>query len=162
MWSEPLHQPCCVSRSVMSDSAAPWTIPHRAPLSMKFSRQQYWSGLPCPPPRDHPNPGIKSTSLMSAALADRFLTTKFTWEARYIWCIEYDIIFKDEKEMILCVFFFLFRALSLTHPGFPFPCPISATFSWKPQPQSSVDFWPAWNPRVKEGGWPMGQNWPPT
>ena len=44
----------------------------------EFSRQQYWSGLPCPPPRDRPNPGTKPTSLMSAALADRFFTTKFT------------------------------------------------------------------------------------
>ena len=37
----------------------PWTIAHQAPLSMGFSRQEYWSGLPCPPPGDLPNPGIK-------------------------------------------------------------------------------------------------------
>ena len=34
-----------------------WTIARQAPLSMEFSRQEYWSGLPCPPPRDLPNPG---------------------------------------------------------------------------------------------------------
>ena len=34
--------------------AAPWTVAHQAPLSMGFSRQDYWSGLPCPPPRDLP------------------------------------------------------------------------------------------------------------
>ena len=37
----------------------PWTVAHQAPLSMGFSRQEYWSGLPCPPPGDLPNPGIK-------------------------------------------------------------------------------------------------------
>ena len=50
-----------------------WTVAHQAPLSMGFSRQEYWSGLPCPPPRDIPNPGIEPTSLMSPALAGRSL-----------------------------------------------------------------------------------------
>ena len=40
----------------------PWTISLQAPLSMGFSRQKYWSGLPCPPPGDLPNPGIKPRS----------------------------------------------------------------------------------------------------
>ena len=40
----------------------PWTIPHQAPLSMGSSRQEYWSGLPFPSPRDLPNPGVKPTS----------------------------------------------------------------------------------------------------
>ena len=40
----------------------PWTVAHHAPLSMAFSRQEYWSGLPCPPPGNLPEPGIKSTS----------------------------------------------------------------------------------------------------
>ena len=39
-----------------------WTITHQAPLSMGFSRQEYWSGLPCPPPGDLPDPGIESRS----------------------------------------------------------------------------------------------------
>ena len=43
----------------------PWTVALQAPLSMIFSRQKYWSGLPCPPPGDLPNPGIKTTSLTS-------------------------------------------------------------------------------------------------
>ena len=47
---------------------------------MEFSRQEYWSGLPCPPPEDLPNPGIGPTSLMSAALAGEFFTTSATWE----------------------------------------------------------------------------------
>ena len=37
----------------------PWTVAHQAPLSMGFSKQEYWSGLPFPPPGDPPNPGIK-------------------------------------------------------------------------------------------------------
>ena len=43
----------CVSRSVMSDSAIPWTVAHQAPLPMGFSRQEYWSGLPFPSPSQH-------------------------------------------------------------------------------------------------------------
>ena len=42
-----------------------WTVAHQTPLSLGFSRQEYWSGLPCPPPVDLPNPGIKPTSLKS-------------------------------------------------------------------------------------------------
>ena len=48
---------------------------------MGFSRQQYWSGLPFPPPEDLPNPGIEPVSLASPALADKFFTTSATWEA---------------------------------------------------------------------------------
>ena len=47
----------------MSDSATLWTIAHQTPLSMGFSRQEYWSGLPCPPPGNLPDPVIKPTSL---------------------------------------------------------------------------------------------------
>ena len=50
------------------------------PLSMGFSRQEYWSGLPCPPPGDLPNPGIEPVSLMCPSLAGRFFTTSATWE----------------------------------------------------------------------------------
>ena len=40
-----------------------WTVAYKAPLSMECSRQEYWSGLPCPPPGDLPNPEIESASL---------------------------------------------------------------------------------------------------
>ena len=53
-----------------------WTVGHQGPLSMAFSRPEYWSGLPCPPPGDLPDPGIKPESLMSPALAGGFFTTK--------------------------------------------------------------------------------------
>ena len=60
--------------SVMSDSANPWIVAHQAPLPMGFSRQEYWSGVPFPPPGNLPNPGIKPTSLTSPELAGRFFT----------------------------------------------------------------------------------------
>ena len=50
------------SHSIVSNSATPWTVAHQASLSMGSSRQEYWSGLPFPPPRDHPDPGIKPSS----------------------------------------------------------------------------------------------------
>ena len=49
--------------------ATPWTVAHQAPLSMKFSRQEYWSGLPFPSPGDPPNLGTETVSLGSPALA---------------------------------------------------------------------------------------------
>ena len=52
----------CVSCSVTSDFATTWTITRQAPLSMVFSRQEYWSGLPYPSPEDLPNPGIEPWS----------------------------------------------------------------------------------------------------
>ena len=48
--------------------ATPWIVVSQAPLSMGFSRQEYWSGLLCPPPEDLPDPGIKPASLASPAL----------------------------------------------------------------------------------------------
>ena len=56
------------------------TVALQAPLSMGFSRQEYWSGLPCPPPGDLPHPGIEPESFMSPALAGVFFTTSATWE----------------------------------------------------------------------------------
>ena len=50
----------------------PWTEAHGAPLSLGFSRQEYWSGLPCPPPADLPDSGIEHASLMSPALQEDF------------------------------------------------------------------------------------------
>ena len=61
--------------------ATPWTVGHQAPLLMGFSREEYWSGLPCPPPGDLPDPEIKSVSLASPGLAHGFFTTSATWDA---------------------------------------------------------------------------------
>ena len=60
---------------------APWTVARQTPLSMGYSRQEYWSGLPCPPSGDVPDAGIKSLSLMSPALVGRFFTTSAVWKA---------------------------------------------------------------------------------
>ena len=71
---------CCVVLSCFSRVrlfATPWTVAHQAPLSIGFSRQEYWSGLPFPSPGALPNPGIKPRS---PALAGRFFTTSATWE----------------------------------------------------------------------------------
>ena len=57
-----------------------WTVAFQAPLSIGFSRQEYWSGLPCPPPGDLPNPGFELMCLMSPASAGGFLLS-ITWEA---------------------------------------------------------------------------------
>ena len=53
----------CMSPSGISDSVTPWTVACQAPLSMEFSRQEYWSGLPFPSTGDLPNPGIDPGSL---------------------------------------------------------------------------------------------------
>ena len=65
--------------------ATPWAVALQAPLSMGFSRQEDWSGLPFPPPGDLPSPGTEPMSLTSPALAGGFFTGSATWESqRYI------------------------------------------------------------------------------
>ena len=61
--------------------ATPWTIARQAPMSMEFSRQEYWSGLPFPTPGDLPNLGINPTSLSSSVLAGWFFISCTTLEA---------------------------------------------------------------------------------
>ena len=56
--------------------ATPWTVALQAPLSMGVSRQEYWSGLPCPPPGDLPDAGIEPASATSPALARGLFTTE--------------------------------------------------------------------------------------
>ena len=65
-----VQQPQCGECSVVSDS---WTVAHRAPLPMEFSRQEYWSGLPCNPGA-LPDPEIEPESPASPALAGGFFT----------------------------------------------------------------------------------------
>ena len=59
-----------------------WTVACQVPLSKGFSRQEYWSGWPCPPPGNIPNLGIKPTFPMSTALAGKFFAYLVTWEAQ--------------------------------------------------------------------------------
>ena len=63
---------CVLGHLVLSNSATPWTAAARLLCPWGFSRKEYWSGLPCPPPRDLPNPGIEPTS--QALQADSLLS----------------------------------------------------------------------------------------
>ena len=56
-----------------------WSTAHQSPLSMGFSRQDYWSGLPFPSPGDLPNPRMEPESLKSPVLTGRFFTISTTW-----------------------------------------------------------------------------------
>ena len=64
---------CMLSHSGVSDSVTPWTVALQAPLSIGFSWQEYWNGLPFPPPGNLSDPGIKPAS---PALAGGFFTTE--------------------------------------------------------------------------------------
>ena len=74
----------------------------QAPVSMGFSRQEYWTELPYPSPGDLPDPGNEPTSLMSPALAGEFFTTSTPWEAHVEIHIDVTIslyvIFRPKKE----------------------------------------------------------------
>ena len=59
----------------------PWTVACQALLSIGFSRQEYWSGLPSLLPGDLPDPGTEPASLASSALADGFFTTLLPWKS---------------------------------------------------------------------------------
>ena len=72
------HTAVCLSLSCVQPLVTPRTIARQAPLPMGFSRQEYWSGLPCPPPGNLPHPGIKPMCLMSPAVAGGFFTTGAT------------------------------------------------------------------------------------
>ena len=73
-----VHMLSCFSHVWLFETL--WTVAHQATLSMEFSRQECWSGLPCPPPGDLPDPGTEPESLTSA-LVGGFLITSTTWEA---------------------------------------------------------------------------------
>ena len=60
----------------MSNSVTPWTTALQAPLSVGFPRQEYWSGLPFPPPGNHPNPGTEPMSPAAPVLAGGFFNTE--------------------------------------------------------------------------------------
>ena len=89
------HKLCTLTDKVVSDGGVcvvshfsrvwlfvtPWTVAHQAPLSRGFSRQEYWTGLLCPPPGNFPDPGVELNISYSPTLACRFLTTSASWEA---------------------------------------------------------------------------------
>ena len=71
---------CAKSFSRVPLSVTLWTVDHQTPLSMGFSRQEYRSGLPCPPPRDLPDQGSNQCLYVSCS-GRQFFTTSTTWEA---------------------------------------------------------------------------------
>ena len=81
MKSVPRKIACMSAQPLSHIAATPWTIAHQAPLSMGFSRQEYWSWLPFLPPGNLPDPGIEP-DLVSLALAGRVFPTSATWEAQ--------------------------------------------------------------------------------
>ena len=72
---------CMLSFQFCLTLCNPVDFGRQAPVSMGFSRQEYWSGLPFPPPGDLPDPGIEPNSLTSSALANQLFSTSGTWEA---------------------------------------------------------------------------------
>ena len=72
---------CVCSFSHVRLFVVPWIVGHQAPLFMGFSRQEYWTGLPSPPPMNLPDSGIEPVSLKSPALAGGFFTISTAWEA---------------------------------------------------------------------------------
>ena len=83
MWEKNLKKRvACSVTSVMFDFATLWTVAHQAPLSLGFSRWEYWSGLPCPPPGHLPDLGIKFVSVYISFSAGRFFTYWAIREAR--------------------------------------------------------------------------------
>ena len=74
-----MHVPACAkSLSCVQLFVTLWAVAPQARLSMGFSRQESWSGLPCPLPGDLPDPGIELKSLISPALVVRFFTASVT------------------------------------------------------------------------------------
>ena len=90
--------------SCVQVSVIPWAVAHQAPLSMGFPKQEYWSGLPFPPPGDLPNPETEATSL---TLAGRFFTIEPTGKPMCVWC------------MHVCVYIFFGYAVCLMGSWFP-------------------------------------------
>ena len=75
---------CCLVTKLHLTFATPGTVALQAPLSMAFSRQEYWSGLPFPSPGDLLHPGIEPVSPVSLALAAGFFTTVPPGKPMYI------------------------------------------------------------------------------
>ena len=114
-WDTRLHIVCVLSHfSHVGFLATPWTVAYQTSLSMGFSRQEYWSGLPFPPPGDLPNPGIKPASLSSPILAGRFFTTSTTWESESHSVMSYSVT------PVGCTVHGILKATILEWVAFPF------------------------------------------
>ena len=99
-----------------------WTVARLSPLPVRFSRQEYWSGLPCPPPEDLPHTGVEPVSLMSPELAGGVFTTSTTWEALWFHGRIYSSIFFPLAQLGIFI---------------AFQCNKGTSFSYKKKSQSS-------------------------
>ena len=88
--------------------AAPWTVAHQAPLSMGFHRQEYWSGLPCPPPGNLPDPGGRTHVSYISCIGRQILHHLATWEASLIY------LRSSCKSSSCCPFHILFALVGLS------------------------------------------------
>ena len=112
----------CIHVCMLSHFSHAWLcdlmdIAHETPLSVGFSRQEYWSGLPCPPPEDFPNPGTEPTSPAPSALAGRvfFLPLvpygkPFKGAAKYIY---WKVLIKNQLILGTNIFNILFFCTSI-------------------------------------------------
>ena len=124
--------PCMLNHfSCVRLFATLWTVALQAPLSMGLSRQEYWSGLPCPPPRDLPDPGIELTSHYVSCNAGGFFTTSTTWEAPY------------HKQDVLVILVYLRQNDNVLHLVF---------WMMKPRLLPLASVYEKWDP-LKKKGW---------
>ena len=105
-----------------------WTVAHQAPLPMGFSRQEYWSALPFPPPGDLSDPRIEPASVTSPALAGRFFTTNRSLSMEMI------IWFLSFVSLVWCVNWYVYIETTL-HLG------INTTWSWCMDPINILFNW---------------------
>ena len=120
--------------------ATPWNIAWEASLSMEFSREEHWSGLPWPASGDLPDPGIEPTSLMPLALAGGSFITSTTWEAHLTWELLYKkmsfyaaSIVPGTQKTMKDSNFLLFDFLSLI------PTPVRRVVKWT-MPHGSIKY----------------------
>ena len=109
------HPSCALLFSHVWFFMTPWTVAHHARLSMKFSRQEYWSGLPFPPSGNLLNPGIEPTSLVSPALAGRFFTIEPPGKPSIYFSMKYFYWFVFPVSVQLSVWFYFGLSGALTH-----------------------------------------------
>ena len=97
----------------------PWTVPRQAPLSIGFSRQEYWSGLPCPPPRGIPNPGIepRSPTLQAESLLSEPPGKPENTTVGSLSLLHGIFLTQESNPLLLCLLHWLADSLPLAPPA---------------------------------------------
>ena len=132
-----------LSCSVMSNSATLWTAACQAPLTMEFSRQQYWKGLPCPPSGDLPNPGPEPMSFMHWQVGSLPLAPPGKPRRK---CIQ-------EAKMVIVKI-----QINYVSPSNKFTCSFLSWASFVAQLMKNLPtMWGTWNGQI-----PWSRKWQPT